>query len=490
MRFKLNIDINFTLIFFILGAVMELQGLFMCVPGIVSACYGESDYHVFLLTAAFLISSGALVLFLSRDHRSIMTKQDSYLVVLLLWLVFGFFGSIPYLWGGHLTDFEDAFFESMSGITTTGATLMPNVEAASHGILLWRSLTQWLGGMGIITLSLILLPALGVGGMQLFNAEATVNRSDKIHPKITEISKYIWAIYVVLTLAESILLRVGGMDWFDAVCHSLSTLSTGGFSTKCNSVEYFNSPFIEYIFIVFMFLGGVNFVLFYSIILGKGSRFRADEELRTYAATTLFLTLLVAAILLYRGTFDSPESALRNSAFHVISFMTSSGFTTDNYLLWPSGTITLLAILMFTGTCTGSTSGGIKFMRLIIMFRSIQGELKRMLHPTAVVSVRYNGRPVPSVDLHNVLVFIILYVVILLVGMVLISLGGNDLENSFGLSAMALGNIGITVGSYGYTASLADLTPIVKFTLTLLMIIGRLEIFTVILIFSPSFWKR
>ncbi len=490
MILKPQISINYQLIFFILGAVMEVEGFFMCVPGIVSVFYGESDYHVYLLTAAFLIMGGALTIFACRNRKSTMSRQDSYIVVLLMWIIFALFGLIPYLWGGHLSTFSDAFFESVSGITTTGATLMPNLEQSSHGILLWRSLTQWLGGMGIITLSLILLPAMGVGGMQLFNAEASVTRSDKIHPKITEMAKYIWVIYIALTLLQTLLLKLGGMDWFDAVCHSLSTLSTGGFSTKSDSVEFFNSPFIEYVFIIFMFLGGVNFVLFYSIILGKAKRLVADEELKYYTSVAVFISLLVAAVLLYKGCYTDAEEAFRDSAFHVVAFMTSSGFTTSNYMLWPAGTITILAFLMLTGTCTGSTSGGIKFMRIIIMFRNIKNEIKRTLHPTAIVSVKYNGKAVPNGELQNIMMFILLYIVILGTGIMLISLGGNDFEDSFGLAASSLGNIGITVGTYGYTAPLSNLAPIVKYTMTILMIIGRLEIYTAILIFSPSFWKR
>lgn len=487
---RAKIDINRKLILFIVGAFMIIIGVFLLLPGLMSLCFGEGDYYVYFTTALSSALCGGALTWFCRDRKSTMTKQDSYLTVVTIWIVFALIGLVPYLWGGHLDSFANAFFESMSGITTTGATLMPNVEAASHGILLWRSLTQWLGGMGVITLALILLPAMGIGGMQLFTAEASVTRNDKIHPKITEMAKSIWVIYAALTLCEVLLLVAGGMSIFDAVCHSLSTLSTGGFSTKVNSIEFFDSAYIEYIVMLFMYIGGINFVLFYSVILGKGSRLFADDELKYYTVTFVVVSLVSAAILLVNETYDNAEEALRDSAFQVLSVMTSTGFTTSNYILWPPAIITILALLMLSGTCTGSTSGGIKFMRLTIMSRNVSNELKRTLHPTAVVPVKYNGKSVASADVQNVLMFIVLYIVILFAGVVLISLGGYDFEDSFGLAANSLGNIGITIGSYGYTASLCDLTPMVKFIMAALMLIGRLEIYTVILLFSPAFWRR
>lgn len=463
----------------------------MLAPAVVSIIFNESDYYIYLITAIVLASLGGGIAYTFRHRQNTMSKQDSYLTVIVIWLVFALASMIPYLWGRHLGGgFVDAFFEAMSGITTTGATLMPNVEEATHGILFWRSLTQWLGGMGIITLALVLLPAMGVGGMQLFSAEASVTRSDKIHPRITQMARSIWVIYAVLTLCEILLLSFSSMSLFDAVCHSLSTLSTGGFSTRVNSIEAFNSTYVEYIVLLFMYLGGINFVLFYSVILGKGARFFADEELRYYTATFLIVSLLSAATLLISETYQSAEAALRDSAFQVISVMTSTGFTTSNYLLWPPVIIAVLALLMITGTCTGSTSGGMKFMRLTIMARNVGVEIKRALHPTAVVPVKYNGKSVAAADVQNVLIFIVLYFVILFVGMVIISLAGHSFEDAFGLAANSLGNIGISIGNYGYTASLCDLSPMVKITMAVLMLIGRLEIYTVILIFAPSFWRR
>ncbi len=487
---KLRIEINHQLIFYILGAFLLIEAFFMLLPGFVGLGYGEDGCHVYFFTSATIAVVGGALMWFFRRRTNTMSKQDSYIVVVMLWLCFALFGMLPYLFGDHLDGLIDSFFESMSGITTTGATLMKDLDNSPHGILLWRSLMQWIGGMGIITLSLILLPAMGVGGMQLFSAEASVTRSDKIHPKITEMAKYIWLIYVGLTALEVVLLWLGDMPFFDAVCHSLSTLSTGGFSTKNDSIEYFHSAYIEYIVLIFMYLGGVNFVLFYSVILHKASRLFTDEELKYYTLIFVVLSLLTATLVLVGECYESSEKALRDGAFQIISVMTSTGFTTTNYMLWPASTVTLLALAMLTGTCTGSTSGGIKFMRLIVMFRGVGGELKRALHPTAVVSVKYNAKAVAPTDVQNVLMFIVLYIVILFGGVIAISLCGHDFEDAFGLAASALGNIGICVGSYGYTASLCDLSAVVKLVMAALMLIGRLEIFTVILIFAPSFWKR
>ncbi len=487
---NLKIDINFSLIRYIIGAFLIIEAVFLLLPGVTAVVYQEIECLTFFSLAVVLAVFGLLLIRREREHTNSMSRQDGYIVVLSLWLISVLVGTIPYLVGEHLHSFIDAFFESMSGITTTGATLLPDLEHQTHGILLWRSLMQWMGGMGIITLSLILLPAMGIGGMHLFAAETSVVRSDKIHPKITEMAKAIWIIYVVLTVVEITLLWLADMPLFDAICHSLSTVSTGGFSTRSASIEAFNSPLVEYIIMIFMFLGGVNFVLFYSIILRKGERFVQDEELKYYIITFFTIALVVATIGLVCECYDDSEEALRHALFQVLSFMTSTGFTSANYLHWPTATLTLLGLLMLTGTCTGSTSGGIKLMRLITMFRTIRGGFHTYLHPSIVTSTKYNGKPLERQEVSNIMMFIVLYILIMFIGMILISLFGFSFEDSFGLAANSLGNIGITIGSYGYTASLADLPAVVKLVMSALMLIGRLEIFTVILIFTPSFWKR
>ena len=481
--------INRALTLYIIGFLLLVEGVFMVMPGLMSLSYGEPDSNVFFWSAGATMLVGGLLVFLFDNHSTDVSKRDSYVIVTLVWVCFTLFGLLPF-WLSGAMPFVDALFETMSGFSTTGSTMLANIEKASHGILFWRSLLQWLGGMGIIALSLVLVPALGMGSMQAFTAEASLTRSDKIHPKVTEMARYMWYIYIAMTFVLISLYLFGGMSVFDASCHALSTVSTGGFSTRTASIGAFNSSYIEYVTIIFMFLGGVNYVLYYSIIAGKGSRLLNDDELRSYSFLTLISAIAVSAILYFVGNYDSIEVAFRHGFFHIVSVITGSGFTTCDYMLWPVQTTTIIAFIMFCGGCTGSTTGGIKFMRLTIMARNIKNELKRAMHPTAVVPVKYNGKSLMPADASSVLTFIVFYVVIIMVGILIISLTGCSLEDSFGLAVNSLGNVGVSIGHYGPSGTLVNLPSIAKITMTLLMLIGRLEIFTVILIFTPSFWKR
>lgn len=481
--------INHTLTLYIIGFLLLVEGLFMTMPGFMSLSYCEPDSAMFFLSALVTSVVGGLLVFFCRNHHTEVSKRDSYVIVTLVWVMFTLFGLLPF-WLSGAMPFIDALFETMSGFSTTGSTMLNNIESASHGMLFWRSLLQWLGGMGIIALSLVLVPALGTGSMQAFTAEASVTRSDKIHPKITEMARYMWYIYIVMTFVLISLLLIGGMSVFDASCHALSTVSTGGFSTRTNSIGAFNSAYIEYVITLFMFLGGINYALYYCLLAGKGGRLLHDDELKSYTIITIVFACVVSTILYFGSDSLDVETAIRNGLFHVVSVMTGSGFTTCDYMQWPVQTITIIAFVMFCGGCTGSTTGGIKFMRLTIMARNIKNELKRAMHPTAVVPVKYNGKSLMPADASSVLTFIVFYVMIIVVGIFVISLTGCSLEDSFGLAVNSLGNVGASIGHYGPSGSLCALHPIAKITMTLLMLIGRLEIFTVILIFTPSFWKR
>lgn len=481
---------NNQLILFIVGALLLVESIFMLFPGFVALYFGEQDSFFYFFSAIVTAIVGGVLTFSFREHSRQLSKRDSYIIVLSVWLTFAVFGTLPFIFGGHLTSIVDAIFESMSGITTTGATLMGELESASKGILLWRALLQWLGGMGIITFSLILLPTMGIGGMQMFSAEASVTRNDKMHPKVTAMAKYIWAIYIILTLLEVFMLRLGDMPWFDAVCHSLSTLSTGGFSTHTASLEFYNSAYIEYVVLFFMFVGGINFTLIYVAIVGKFKRFAADEELKFYAIVVVVATVIVSIALINSDLDYGVETSIRHAAFQVVAVITSSGFTTADYVTWPPVFTAIMSLLMLTGTCTGSTSGGIKLMRLTIMLRNIAIEVKRALHPTAVVPVKYNGKSLSTNDLSSVLGFVLFYIVILVVGVILISMFGYNLEDSYGLAANSLGNIGISIGQFGPTGDIPSILSPVKIIMAALMLIGRLEIFTVIIVFTRQFWTR
>ena len=481
--------INRALTLYILGFLLLVEGIFMLMPGFMSLSYGEPDSYVFFSSAVLTMIVGGVLAFFFNEHPTEVSKRDCYVIVTLVWVSFTMFGLLPF-WLSGAMPFVDSLFETMSGFSTTGSTMLVDIENASHGILFWRSLLQWLGGMGIIALSLVLVPALGMGSMQAFTAEASVTRSDKIHPKVTEMARYMWYIYIAMTFVLISLLLIGGMSVFDASCHALSTVSTGGFSTHTESIGAYNSAFIEYVITIFMFFGGINYALYYCLIAGKAKRFINDDELKIYSLVTLIFALAIAVIIYFVGNYSDVELALRHGFFHVVSVMTGSGFTTTDYMQWPVQTTTLIAFLMFCGGCTGSTTGGIKFMRLVIMARNIKNELKRAMHPTAVVPVKYNGKSIMPADASSVLTFIVFYVMVAVCGVLIISLTGCSLNDSFGLAINSLGNVGISIGNYGPSGSLFELHPIAKITMAILMLIGRLEIFTVILIFTPSFWKR
>lgn len=461
----------------------------MVFPGIISLACGEPDYlHFFISAAITLLFGGAMTLF-NRNYSKDVSKQDSYIIVTSVWITFVIFGMQPFWFSGSLP-FLDAAFETMSGFTTTGSSMLADIESSTHGILYWRSLLQWLGGMGIIALSLVLVPTLGMSSMQTFTAEASVTRADKIHPKVNEMARYMWYIYITATVVEIVLLMFGGMSFFEAMCHAMSTVSTGGFSTRNGSIGDFNSPYIEYVTIIFMFLGGVNFALYYCLLVGKGKRVLTDDELKSYTFTVIGCTVIISLILCFLSDQFDTESSIRHGLFLVISVMTGSGFTTCDYMTWPIQTTIIIALMMFFGGCTGSTTGGIKFMRLTIMARNIKNELKRAMHPTAVVPVKYNGKVLMPADASSVLTFIVFYMLILVSGMIIISLSGYSLEDAFGLACNSLGNVGIAIGNYGPSGLICTLNPVAKITMMILMLIGRLEIFTIILIFTPSFWKR
>ncbi|MCQ2201529.1 MAG: TrkH family potassium uptake protein [Bacteroidales bacterium] len=482
---------NIRLILNILGALLLILGSFMVVPAFLGWIYAEENMaFVFLFSAMFTCLTGAILKMGTRKHNHNVSKKDSYILVTSVWSIFTIFGIIPYYYGYNMS-FIDSLFESMSGFTTTGSTVLPNIDGAPRALLMWRSMTQWIGGMGIITLSAVLFPALGIGGMQMFTAEASINKSDRVHPKINEVARYAWGFYIVLTILEMILLRLGGMPTFEAVCHSFSTLSTGGFSPHAASIGFYGSAYIDYVVILFMFLGGMNFTLFYAMLFAKWNKVLADDELKRYLLLIIVCTLSICIPLYFAdGSGADAENSFRRAMFHVISVMTSTGFTTDNYCLWPPIATTVTVLLMVTGTCTSSTSGGLKLMRIIITFRHLKGEFRRMIHPTAVVPVKYNNKPLSAGDLRSVTLFLLFYFIVMIVGVILISFDGLPFEDAFGLGANSLGDIGISVGSFGPDGDIASLSTYTKSIMIVLMLLGRLEIFTVVILFIPSFWKR
>ncbi len=383
----------------------------------------------------------------------------------------------------------DAFFETMSVFTTTGATILDDIESLSHGLLFWRSLTQWIGGLGIVFFTIAVLPIFGGGTIQLFSAEAIGVTHDKTHPRIDVMAKWLWMIYAILTIAETVLLMIGGMSFFDAVCHSFSTTATGGYSTKQASVAYWNSPFIEYVIAIFMILSGINFSLYFMCLKGKGKRLFQDDEFRWFMKSVSILTLVITFALVFQNHYDW-EKAFRRALFQVATAHTSCGFATDDYNLWPSFTWMLLIFAMLSGGCTGSTSGGIKNMRLMILARNIKNEFKRMLHPRAVLPVRVNRQVISPSIIASVNTFFVFYLFCILAGWILLMFFGVGIIEAMSTVISSLGNVGPGLGAFGPAFSWAALPDAAKWILSFLMLIGRLELFAVLLLFYSGFWER
>lgn len=480
---------NLKIVIKVLGLLLLVEGIAMLFALLVAILYNGSDIQAFLISSGINLGAGALILAGSWNAKKDIGKREGFVIVTMVWVVFSLFGSFPYMLSGSIPGFTDAFFETISGFTTTGSSILNNIEALPHGILFWRSMTQWLGGMGIIVLSLAILPVFGIGGMQLFMAEVPGPTPDKISPRITQTAKTLWGIYMLFTLLETILLWVGGMTLFDAVCHSFTTMATGGFSTKQASIAHWSSPFIQYVIVVFMFLAGTNFTLSYLVIKGRFTNIFKDEEFRYYTIITLVFTAIIA-IGLFITTQLGVENAFRESLFQVVSIITTTGFATADYLVWTPFLTMLIFALFFFGGSAGSTGGGIKIMRIVVLAKNGYYELKRLIHPHAVIPVKFNRHSVDSKIVTNVLAFFMLYMVIFFVSSILFTLIEPDMESSMGAVATSLGNIGPGLGSVGPAENFFHIRPLGKWFLSFLMLLGRLELFTVLVLFSPSFWKN
>ena len=494
--------LNYKIIFHFLGLLLLFNGGFMLLSALISLIYQDGVTLNIFFAGLITILVGVLIMLQTRDHKKIMNKREGYVVVTFGWLIMTFSGTLPYVFSGAIPSFTNAFFETISGYTTTGATILNDIEIIPKGVLFWRSITHWIGGMGIIVLAIAILPLLGIGGMQLFAAEAPGPNADKLHPRITDTAKRLWLIYFGYTVAETILLQVAGMTFFDAINHALSTLSTGGFSTKNASVAYWNDqPLIQYIIIVFMFLAGTNFVLSYFAFKGKVQKIFQDEEFKLYSKFILIFTVIAAGIIYFKAdpsvsTISHPmvlgeaESAFRHGLFQVISVITTTGFITADYTLWTPFLVVFFFGLMFVGGSAGSTSGGVKVVRHLIMIKNGFMEFKRSLHPNAILPVRYNTKSVSGDIVFNVLAFFILYMLSFIVGALVFSMFGIDFKSAVGLAASSLGNVGPALGEFGPVNNYAALPALGKWWSAFLMLIGRLELFTVLILLTPFFWRN
>lgn len=613
---------NYRLVIKVLGSLLIIEGFFLLISLIVSLFYGETDVYSFIVSTSITLLTGGVIALLTRKVSGDIGRREGYIIVSLVWIVFSFFGSLPFYIGGFIPSYTDAFFETMSGFTTTGASILNNIESLPHGILFWRSLTQWIGGMGIIVLSLAILPMLGIGGMQLFVAEVPGPTPDKLHPRIKETAKRLWGIYVIFTVAETILLLIGGMSFFDAINHSFTTMATGGYSTKQASIAFFDSAYIQYIIILFMFFAGTNFTLSYFALKLRFKSIIQNEEFRYYFGFVLGFTVLIGVVLyindrqstqrafhtieetlpIVRKSFnkiekpfktieeallseeefkvtkenlpelaksylaidefrkirkqfdtleasfdiversielhDSPkiktefqkindafirieqsplteefmiiehslhrienafqtiersqtfEKSFRDALFQVVSLMTTTGYATADYLMWVPFLSVVAFVVMFFGGSAGSTGGGIKIVRIVLLLKNSALEFKRLIHPNAVIPVRLNHHAVDRSVIMNVLAFVVFYMITFIVGTVIMSVLGLDLNTSMGAVIACLGNIGPGIGDVGPSSNFAFIPDAGKWFLSFFMLIGRLELFTVLILFSRAFWKN
>jgi len=486
-------DFNHKLILRILGGLLLFEGIFLLTAIFVAVIYKEEVTSYFLITSGIAVFLGVLFYVIGRNASPVIGKREGSVIVTSIWLIFSFIGLLPYWLSGSIPSFTDAFFETMSGFTTTGASILNNIEALPKSILYWRSLTHWIGGLGIIVISIALLPIFGFSTVQLFSAEATGPTKDKIHPKMSDTAKRLLAIYMVLTIAEILLLVIAGMDWFDAINHSFATMATGGFSTKQASIGYWSSPAIQYIIIIFMFLAGVNFSLFYFMIKGKWNKIKENEELRFFVITIFLFTSLIGISICdtsHLQSFAGLETVFRDSLFTVVSIMTTTGFVTIDYMLYQPVVWILLLIVMLTGASAGSTAGGMKMIRVLLVVKYAYYEFKRIIHPNAVFPVKYNNLIVRDDVITRVLAFIMLYILLIIIGTVILAFSGMGFMESLSGMVTCISDVGPGLGSIGPTANFSGIPAFSKWFLSFVMLVGRLEVFTVLIIFTPIFWKK
>lgn len=473
-----------------MGFLFFIETGFLILCSLLAVYYQESDVSAFLTSAAITAGAGIISSLFGKNAEKKISRRDGYVVVTFAWVFFSLFGMLPFYISGYIPRITDAFFETMSGFTTTGASILDNIESLPHGLLFWRSMTQWIGGLGIVFFTIAVLPVFGVGGVQLFAAEATGPTHDKVHPRIGVTAKWIWTIYLGLTITEIVLLLFGGMNLFDSVCHSLTTTATGGYSTKQNSIAAFNSPYIEYVITLFMFLAGINFTLLYLLFLkGNFKRLFNDTEFHWYVGTVAFFTIFTTTTLIWTSPMGLEES-FRKAIFQVVSLQTTTGFISADYMTWVPVLWTLLCIVMLFGACAGSTTGGMKCIRIAIMNRVAKNEFKHIIHPNAILPVRINRQIISPATKSTVLAFTFLYIAIILIGWIVLMLFGVGFEEAFSVVISSLGNVGPGIGKCGPAYSWSGLSDAAKWTSAILMLVGRLELFTVLLLFTPGFWKK
>jgi trk system potassium uptake protein TrkH len=483
--------INFKIIYKILGSLLFLEAFMMLTCLGIALYYGEEDIFAFLVSIVVTLLAGFILGYKGRNAENIMSRRDSYLIVTLTWTVFSLFGTIPFLVGGYLSSFTDAYFETMSGFTTTGATIIDDVETLPHGILFWRSLTHWIGGLGIVFFTIAVLPQVVGGSTKVFAAEATGPIKSKLSPRLSTSAKWIWLVYLFITFGCMGCFMLFGMNWFEGINYAMSIAATGGYSIYNDSIEHFHSPGMEYTATFFCFVSGVNFTLFYCAVAKKKIKalFR-DTEFRLYLALSVLFTAFIMVELVMRNHY-ALEHAFRSSLFSVVSFMTTTGLFNDDAGKWPHVTWVVLAVCMLVGGCSGSTAGGMKCVRISMLFKVLRNELRQRLHPHAVLPLKISGVNITYPQRVSLLAFFTAYLLLIFISAFVMIAAGIDNTNAITIAMSCIGNVGPTLGlEIGPTMSWSMLPDFAKWICTVMMLFGRLEIFSVIVCLTPSFWTK
>lgn len=481
--------INFRFIANLLGRLLLIESAFLLLCVAVSLFYGESDTLAFFYAAFITTVAGGLMVYFIKIQDRVLAKKDGYFMVTFVWVAFSLFGCLPYIFGNTIPSFVNAFFETMSGFTTTGSSILNNIEALPHATLFWRSLTQWLGGLGIIMLFIAILPSLGIEGRDLYVAEVPGPLHNKSSFTFTATARKMWILYTILTLSQTGFLMAGGMNFFDGICHSFTTMATGGFSTKQASLAYWDSAYIQYVTIFFMFVAGTNFGLLTAASKGCWQKLFRDNEFQLYFIIVLAASVIIGVGLYLNGWGDF-EKSMRDAVFQVVTLITTTGYSSADYLLWPPLLGLILLLLFFIGASAGSTSGGMKVIRVYLLFKNSFTEFKRIIHPNAVINVKYNGKSVHPSIMTGIMGFAILYMIVFTIGSLVMTLFTNDLFTACSSVITCMSNVGPGFGSIGPMYSFAHLHDFAKIFLALLMLIGRLEVFTVLVLFTKAFWKK
>ena len=479
--------------FYIVGVLLVILGLSMLCSVVCSLIFNDGDLIPLLQSIAVTILSGftLILLFKSKDKKELST-HDGFAVVTMGWIAIAIFSAFPFYFSGTL-DYTNSFFEAMSGLTTTGATVFGHsdtlmIEDLPHGILFWRSFTQFIGGMGIIVFSIAILPMLGMGGVQLFRAEVAGPVADKITPRVKQTAKLLWGIYVGFVLILCLILKIEGMSWFDAICHSFTTISTGGFSTKNASIAAYSGA-IQWTIIIFMFLAATNFSLHYYFIAKGKFEYYKDHEFRVYFGLCIIFSILFFINIIGTDKYQADLSSFRHSVFTAVSILTTTGFSTENFNEWPQMSKTLLFFLFFIGGSAGSTTGGMKIIRSILVIKYLAYEVRKLLHPKGIFNINIGKKSIDDNVVRATLGFYLFYIFIFVFTAIILSFTGLDIETALTASAAAIGNIGPGLGTIGPYENWGHLTDLAKWLTSFCMLLGRLEIFTVVVLFSRSFWK-